>query len=562
MPNRMGDAQIAAGLSWVAASHLRAVALLLLLSLACFLPGLSTIPPLDRDETSFVQATRQMLETGNYVDIRLGTEPRYKKPVGIYWLQAAFVKATGHDATAPIWVYRLASLCGAIATVLLTYWTALPLFGRRAAFVAGALMSTSLILTVEAHIAKTDAVQAATILLAMGSLARLYMAPEKRKNLLWPALGFWIGIGLGILVKGPIAPMIAGLTILTIVLIERRYAWLLRLRPLIGVPLMLLIVVPWFAAIVSVAGTDFFTQSVMTDAVGKIAAGQETHSAPPGAHFVMFWFIFWPGTVLVPLAAGWVWQNRDVAAIRFCLAWLVPSWLVFEAVATKLPHYTLPLFPAVAALIGDAVAGDALLMGRWWTRLIALPPAIYGVALAVGAVAAVSYLEGGISLPLIGGALAVLGFAVASVVFSVGHRPVAATALLAIGGIFVYFSVFGLAMPRLDQLFIAPRLAIAAEAASTCGPPQVISAGFYEPSLMIAAGTDTHFADGAEAATLLTGSGCRIAVVSAAEEPAFLASATAHDLAVEKADTVQGFDLGRFGPLSMGVYRLERNVKP
>ena len=75
------------------ASHARAVAFLLLLSLVAFLPGFFNIPPIDRDEARFAQATKQMIESGDYVDIRYQNEVRYKKPVGIYWLQAGVVRA-------------------------------------------------------------------------------------------------------------------------------------------------------------------------------------------------------------------------------------------------------------------------------------------------------------------------------------------------------------------------------------------------------------------------------------------------------------------------------------
>src|SRR5262249_16672178 len=72
-------------------SHGRAVAVLVVVALLGFLPGFFAIPPIDRDEARFAQATKQMVETGDYIDIRFQDEVRYKKPVGIYWLQAAAV---------------------------------------------------------------------------------------------------------------------------------------------------------------------------------------------------------------------------------------------------------------------------------------------------------------------------------------------------------------------------------------------------------------------------------------------------------------------------------------
>ena len=87
----------------------------------------------------------------------------------------------------------------------------------------------------------------------------------------------------------------------------------------------------------------------------KIFKGQETHGAPPGYYLVLFWLTFWPAAPLAAVAAPAVWRERREPATRFLLAWLVPSWIVFELVVTKLPHYVLPLYPAIAILIARAI---------------------------------------------------------------------------------------------------------------------------------------------------------------------------------------------------------------
>ena len=74
------------------ASHFRAIVFLLLCGIVLFLPGFFNIPAIDRDEARFAQATKQMVESGDFVDIRFQDDVRYKKPVGIYWLQAAVVE--------------------------------------------------------------------------------------------------------------------------------------------------------------------------------------------------------------------------------------------------------------------------------------------------------------------------------------------------------------------------------------------------------------------------------------------------------------------------------------
>src|ERR1700737_2165391 len=156
-------------LDFVTAGHVRSVAFLTVCGLLFFLPGFFNIPPIDRDEARFAQATKQMVETGDFVDIRFQDEVRYKKPVGIYWLQASVVETASalglQRAPVRVWLYRVPSLIGAIGAVLLTYWTALAFVTRRGAVLAGLILCSSVLLGVEARLAKTDAM----LLLTVGS---------------------------------------------------------------------------------------------------------------------------------------------------------------------------------------------------------------------------------------------------------------------------------------------------------------------------------------------------------------------------------------------------------
>ncbi|HYF52782.1 MAG TPA: phospholipid carrier-dependent glycosyltransferase, partial [Salinarimonas sp.] len=222
-------------LAFVEGSHRRACAVLVLVALACFLPGFASVQPLDRDEPRFAQASKQMLETGDFVDIRFQDEARHKKPVGIYWLQSATVAAAElaglPDARRTIAAYRVPSLAGALATVLLTYWAALAFAGRRVAFLSALMMASAAILVAEAHIAKTDAVLAACSVAAMGGLARAYLRRDLAPVSAGTALGFWVAVALGILIKGPMIAMFAGLCALALSARERSGRWLLSLRP-------------------------------------------------------------------------------------------------------------------------------------------------------------------------------------------------------------------------------------------------------------------------------------------------------------------------------------------
>src|SRR6516164_1021695 len=145
--NRVDPGSLLAGaLDFVTGSHFRAAAFLVVCGLLLFLPGFFSIPPVDRDEARFAQATKQMVESGDFVDIRFQDEVRYKKPVGIYWMQAAAVKTAAAlglpNAQLRIWVYRIPSLIGAVGAVLLTYWAAIAFVSRRAALLAGLMMAS------------------------------------------------------------------------------------------------------------------------------------------------------------------------------------------------------------------------------------------------------------------------------------------------------------------------------------------------------------------------------------------------------------------------------------
>src|SRR6476659_8375326 len=349
--------RLLAAFDFATASHFRAIVFLVLCCIVLFVPGFVTIPAIDRDEARFAQATKQMVETGDFVDIRFQDDVRYKKPVGVYWLQAATVETASAlglpRAQVRIWLYRIPSLVGAIGAVLLTYWTALALVTQRGAILAGLLLCSSMLLGAEARLAKTDAMLLLTVVAAMGALARVYLSWQRGEDpehppWSWPAI-FWTALAGVILLKGPLILMFVGLTIGTLAILDRSAAWLWRLRPVWGLMWMLILVLPWFVAIFWRAGEAFFADSIGGDMLSKLAA-QESHGAPPGLYLLLFWVTFWPGAPLAGMAAPAIWRARREPGAQYLLAWLVPSWIVFELVLTKLPHYVLPLYPAIAIL--------------------------------------------------------------------------------------------------------------------------------------------------------------------------------------------------------------------
>lgn len=138
-----------------------------LVALIAGLPGLFAMPPLDRDESRFAQATSQMLETGDYVVIKFQDQPRFKKPVGIHWMQALSVTALSDAEARQIWAYRIPSLLGAMLAAAACAWGAAALFDARTGLLAGSILGATFLLSSEAFIAKTDAALCGATTLAM-----------------------------------------------------------------------------------------------------------------------------------------------------------------------------------------------------------------------------------------------------------------------------------------------------------------------------------------------------------------------------------------------------------
>jgi 4-amino-4-deoxy-L-arabinose transferase-like glycosyltransferase len=548
-------------LEFVTASHLRSIAFLTICGLLFFLPGFFNIPPVDRDEARFAQATKQMVETGDFVDIRFQDEVRYKKPVGIYWLQAGVVETASalglQRAQVRVWLYRVPSLIGAIGAVLLTYWTALTFVTRRGAVLAGLMLCSTVLLGVEARLAKTDAMLLLTVVAAMGALSRVYLSWQRGEDpehpsWLWPAI-FWTAMAGGILLKGPLILMFVVLTVGVLAILDRSASWLWRLRPVWGLTWLLVLVLPWFVAIFWRAGDAFFADSIGGDMLSKLAA-QESHGAPPGSYLLMFWVTFWPGAPLAAMAAPAIWRARREPGAQFLLAWLVPSWIVFEIVLTKLPHYVLPLYPAIAILTVGALE-RRVLSRSWLMRGAAWWFAIPAIMSMVAVIAAITLTRQPVFLAW--------PFVAASLIFGLfawwmyeDNRAERSLLNAAVASLFLSVAVYGIVVPALTPLFPSAEIARALRNV-VCVGPKAAAAGFQEPSLVFMTGTPTVLTDGSGAADFLGHGSCRFALVEARSERGFAQRAEAIGLRYNVAARIDGYNFSQGKAISIAVFRSE-----
>ena len=498
-----------------------AAAILIAVCLLAFLPGFAALPPVDRDESLFAQVTKQMLETGDYFDLRFQDEPFNRKPPGIYWLQSLSTALLGDPDAPRIWTYRVPSLLGAICAVLLTWRLGRQFFGRKAGFTAALILAGSLMLGFEARQAKTDAVLLAAIVGAQAALGYVYLrwrrgAPVSRLS----AYLFWIATALGILVKMPVILLVSAGTILMLGIWDRAWGFLRCLRPASGACLALAISLPWFLATALSGDGEYFREAVGLDIIGKIFSGQESHGAPPGYYLLAFWFTFWPFAVLTGLSARWVWRNRAADPVRFCVSWILPMWLAFELFVTKLPHYVLPTFPALAILTAGALQDPSYWKGRTAGFLEWLLLGLWGLGTALLAAFV-------IALPLVVGGRFSLWFllAVAGIAFAILHvvrlardQSCAAGLVkpLLVASIAVFGAAYGGVLPGTEAYWLSSRVALVVEEhRQDCPRVPLVAVGYGEPSLVFLGGSNTKFSDPRNAALALAGDpGCGIAVIS------------------------------------------------
>ncbi len=528
-----------------------------LIAFVAGLPGMLAVPPLDRDESRFAQASAQMLETRDFVVITYQDQPRFKKPVGIHWLQAASVSLFSSPEARQIWAYRIPSLLGAMLAGAACAWGASAFFGGPAGLLAGAMLGTTFLLSTEALIAKTDAVLCGTTTLAIAALARIYAAASTD---LWIGrstwLVFWLALAVATLVKGPIAPLVVVLTLAALLTFDRRLGWLKDLHSIWGLIVFAAVVGPWAGAVTVATDGTFWTTALAGDLAPKLAGGQETHGAPPGYHTLLAPLLMFPMTLLLPAAAVVAWRRRREPGVRFALAWLLPAWLLFEAMPTKLVHYPLPLYGAVAWLAAAALAAPLGARVRWSGAALA---ALVGVLLAAGAFYLLS-LYGDPSdvaaatitalllaaAGLVGGYLIVRRAALGALVTALGLGLAGHAALAA-----------GLA-PRLEPLWLSDRTERAMADARLL-PRQGIAeapiavAGYAEPSLVFALGTSTELEGAGEAARAIYEH--RPAIVEAREEPAFHQALAVYGVRAYVVATVRGLDYSNGDAITLRVYQ-------
>lgn len=367
----------------------REAALIGVLALTLNLAGNGGTSLWDRDEPRYATCTREMRDRGDWIFPTFNSEPRFHKPVLIYWLMR-FGLAVGGDNP---FGARLVSALAGTGTSLLVLVLGRRMLGARAGLLAALMLTTAPIMVVESKLATTDATLA---LILVGSQFCLWELSRRNSRPL--AATFWVLMGLATLTKGPVGPaLIACAGVVSWWWGGPTAIWR-RLHGRWGVPLYLLVTSPWFIAVGVISRGEFFRFAVNKQIAQRVVSGIEQHGGFPGYYVLSSLVTFHPWSALLPAALLGAWsRRRSNPDFGFLLGWVVGPLILLECVQTKLVHYYLPAYPACALLLGwlvASVARDEVNLRRW-------PLGRLGLNLlgGVGITLAVLFTAGAVALP-------------------------------------------------------------------------------------------------------------------------------------------------------------------
>jgi 4-amino-4-deoxy-L-arabinose transferase-like glycosyltransferase len=315
---------------------------------------------------------------------------------------------------------------------------------------------------------------------------------------------------------------------------------------------------PWLIAIERATAGRFLADAIGGDLLTKLVGAQESHGMPPLSYLVLSLLTFWPGSLLLVPAMVGAWRRHERPVERFLLAWLVPGWVFLELVPTKLPHYVLPLYPALALLAALALAEGAPVLAGWARRLDLIVKVLWLIATLVLAALLIALplrFAGHVTIAGIVGT--VLLPVLAAALLRAPPHPGPTAGLLA--ALSLAFTVPALSLlPGLDRLWLSREAAQMAARHPAVGGPLVV-VGYSEPSLVFLLGTDLRLTTpGGAAATLADGGQ---ALVANRADANFRRAAEARGLAARPVGSVAGLDYSNGQRMVLRLYDIVR-MKP
>jgi 4-amino-4-deoxy-L-arabinose transferase-like glycosyltransferase len=360
----------------------RRALLLLLAALPVYFLSLGANSIWDANEAFYVDTPRRMVETGDYVTPYFNGLERLNKPVLSYWIVAGLYNVFGVSVA----VERVGIAAGAMGIIASAYLLGLALRSRLTGLMAALFVATAPRMVMFSRRIVIDIWISFFMAFTLACFAMAERYPARRRTWL---LIMYVAMGLGVLTKGPVAIAFPVLTCVIWMTLQRRWSDVGRLMLVPGALIILVIVVPWYAALYQVHGWGPIEQFFVGENVGRYTG----EMAPEGRGVlfylpVLFGDLFpWAPLLLVPILRAWRPAAAgelpaDASIRRLLWIWIVSMTAVFSLSQSKQDLYIFPVVPAVAALVAHALVSHFSEPHRWLSRLLG---AVALLTIAIGA---------------------------------------------------------------------------------------------------------------------------------------------------------------------------------
>lgn len=366
-------------------SESRWLLLLALVSLVILLSGLGSAALFDPDEGRNAEKARELLLLNDFVTPHQNFLPTLDKPMPFYWLIAAAFKLFG-ASEAPA---RLPSVLAAIGCLVLVYQFARRRRGLWAALWSCLVLVTGLQFFIFSRLVMPDMILTFFI---TGALLAFYSIAENsaERPKISRAISLYAAIAMGTLIKGPVALIVPALVIFCFLLVTGNWVVLKRLHILIGVAVCLAIVTPWYVW-VEVRNPGYLRYFLWDEHLLRYLTPRFGRSNPWYYFLVVIGLGFLPWSLLLPVVVKRLWQKTLDHIDLFLVLWVILPLLLFSASSSKLPHYILPIYPALAILVGE-VMSERLKARAGRLALVEIAPWAFALGMII-------YLCAGMALP-------------------------------------------------------------------------------------------------------------------------------------------------------------------
>jgi len=462
--------------------QMAAAALVTGCALLAFLPGLGRVVLFDRDEPRFAEAARQMMLRGDYLVPYFNDEPRLHKPPLSNWIATAAYRVVGVNE----WGARLGSALAGVLTCLLVFLFARSAFNLRTGLLAGIITATTLQIVVMGRTGTADSMQLLTVVACFFGVWKVL---EGDRRFRWYALIYGSVLAGGLL-KGPVVAAILILAALLLALLRRDRQVLTRLHLVGGMLAAIALACIWFIPANRATHGAFLEVGIGHHIIERaFSTAMDGHKGPFFYYLALLPVAFFPWIALLPSSAVALWREREEwRRSAFFIAWALAPFLLFSFLKTKLPHYVLPAYPALAIIAAwglDRAMTGAERMSRSWAKWLGI--GLFGlVALAIITALAVvvpyrDFEKMEVSALSAATLLFVMGwFAIADIVNRKENLLVVNFGC----GMLLFTLVVGLfCLPEFNRYSITPALAKAVRQAAPEGE-EVLALGYQEPSLV------------------------------------------------------------------------------